>query len=281
MLLPSVYIVVLNWNGWRDTIVCLNSLKCLNYSKYQVLVVDNGSTDESVDKILNAYPSIALIQSKKNLGFAGGCNIGIRHAIKHGAEYVWLLNNDTSVAPSALSEMVKVGESDKGIGAVGSVIYYMDMSDKVQTWGGGRISLLSGRGWDVQSVCNLDYLTGASMLLRGTSLRDVGYLDESFFMYWEDVDLSFRLKKAGWKLAVSEKCRIYHKGSGSVGKHSAKMISYLDISTLIFLKKHAPNPTVSIVVGMLGRILRRTLRREWNLSYSAISTLKNYLKTKY
>ncbi|HDL01181.1 MAG TPA: glycosyltransferase family 2 protein, partial [candidate division Zixibacteria bacterium] len=135
---PLVYIVLLNWNGWKDTAQCLDSLKELAYHNYCILIVDNGSTDKSVSRLKSAYPDINLIETGSNLGFSGGCNVGIRHALDSNADYVWLLNNDTKVDRHSLSRLIAAGESDSKIGAVGSVIYHMNQIDEVQVWGGGR-----------------------------------------------------------------------------------------------------------------------------------------------
>ena len=98
-LVPNIACIILNWNGSQDTVDCLDALQHCTYSSFSVIVVDNGSTDDSVARIRTAHPGILLLESGQNLGFAGGNNIGIRHALVHGADYVWLLNNDTQPAP--------------------------------------------------------------------------------------------------------------------------------------------------------------------------------------
>ena len=123
---PTVYIILLNWHGWRDTIACLDSLASLDYTNYHLQVVDNGSTDNSVACIRAAHPEVSIIETGRNLGFSGGCNVGVRRALEEGADYIWLLNNDTTVDPQALSAMVAVAETDPKVGAIGSVLYYLD-----------------------------------------------------------------------------------------------------------------------------------------------------------
>jgi len=137
--MPFVLVLVLNWNGWRDTLKCLSSLKGLDYQNSRVIVVDNGSTDDSVIWIRRAYPEIELVETGVNLGFAGGNNVGIRYALKHGAKYAWLLNNDTLVAPNTLTEMVMIAKANPKVGAVGSVIYHLTRPNEVQEWAGGRV----------------------------------------------------------------------------------------------------------------------------------------------
>src|SRR2546425_7090973 len=141
----SVAIIVLNWNGWRDTVQCLTSLKKLSYPNVRIVVVDNRSTDDSVSQIRQAFPDEAIIEVEKNLGFAGGCNVGIRHALEAGAEYVWLLNNDTTVDARALGAMVEMADADAKLGAVGSAIYSTAEAIRLLAWGGGYINFWLGR----------------------------------------------------------------------------------------------------------------------------------------
>ena len=142
---PKVCIIVLNWNGWADTCHCLSSLQHLTYSNYRILVVDNGSTDDSVEQIRTQFPGIELVEAGSNLGFASGCNAGIARALAAGADYVWLLNNDTTVDASALGGLVDKASSGLRIGAVGSAIYFTEEPNRLQAWGGGAVNFWLGR----------------------------------------------------------------------------------------------------------------------------------------
>jgi len=128
---PLVFIIVLNWNGKDDTLECLGSLQQLDYPNFETVVVDNGSTDGSEDVIRSAFPSVNFIQTGRNLGYAGGNNVGIKHALSHGADYVWLLNNDTTVDPNALTALVETAQADPKIAVVGSKIFYYDQPDVI------------------------------------------------------------------------------------------------------------------------------------------------------
>jgi GT2 family glycosyltransferase len=272
--MKQVAIILLNWNGWRDTLACLASLEKLDYSNYRVLVIDNASTDDSVTHIQTAYPDIPLIINDRNLGFGGGCNVGIVKAMEEGADYIWLLNNDTEVAPSALTAMVNVAGTDARIGAVGSVLYYMDAPGKVQAWGGGHVNFWLGlaRNYDTHVPENrLHYLTGASLLLRREAQEQVGLFDEKFFMYWEDTDLGFRLRKKGWRLAVAEGSCIWHKESASLGKKSSLLVMYFNASAVLFFSKHAVLPVIPILVGVSSRMIKSLVMGNWK---RAIYTLK-------
>src|SRR2546425_647264 len=140
-----VYILVLNWNNWKDTNECLASLQGLDYNHWKVIVLDNGSTDGSLRHIRERHPEVEIMKLGENLGFAKGNNAGIRAAVERGAEYVWLLNNDTEVDPGALRALVETAESDPRIGAVGSAIYSMAKPEQLLAWGGGYINFWLGR----------------------------------------------------------------------------------------------------------------------------------------
>jgi GT2 family glycosyltransferase len=260
---PRVYIVVLNWNGWQDTVACVTSVRALTYDDYRVVVVDNGSSDGSVERVRTACPEVEILEAGENLGFSGGNNIGIRFALHQGAEYVWLLNNDTTVDPSALSAMVECAETDSLIGAVGSVIFDWSEHERVQSWGGGRITFSTGRSIHLDQRGNIDFLTGASLLLRSRALRDVGLLDDNYFMYWEDADISMRIRKAGWSLAVADDAAVFHKQSASLGKGNPIMIRYFNRSAIRFFRTHAAYPVFPIVIGSIGRLCKRLVSRDW------------------
>lgn len=262
-IVKRVAVVVLNWNGWQDTLACLASLQRQDYPNFNVVVVDNGSTDESVEQIKLAMPSLALLQSGANLGFGGGCNVGIRHALAHGADYVWLINSDSTADPHALSELVRMADQNPALGSVGSVLYEADSVDRIQLWGGGRVNLWSGQSRHQRSCGPLDFISGASVLLRRAALEEVGLFDESaFFMYWEDTDLAFRLRKAGWPLAVAQNSRVWHKQSASLGKGSPLLDEYFTRSGVRFLRRHAPVPLVSIASMLAMLLMKRVLMGE-------------------
>jgi GT2 family glycosyltransferase len=256
--MKRVDVVVLNWNGWQDTLACLASLARLDYPDFRLLVVDNGSTDGSVGKISEAMPWVELLQTGANLGFGGGCNAGMRRALAGDAAYVWLVNSDATVDSGALSALVKVAEQDPARGAVGSVLYEADKPEVIQLWGGGRVNFWLGLSRH-QTIPGLpDFISGASVLLSRTALEEVGLFDEqTFFMYWEDTDLAFRLRSAGWQLAVANGSRIWHKQSATLGKGSPLLDQYFMQSAVRFFRRHAPLPFVPISLMLLRLLFKR------------------------
>ncbi len=256
---PLVYIILVNWNNWKDTSQCLVSLGGLDYPDYRVLLLDNGSVDGSVQRIRESFPEVETVELGANLGFAKGNNVGIRVALERGAEFVWLLNNDTTVNSLTLRALLTTAERDPRVGAVGSAIYSFTQRERLQVWGGGHINFLLGR-----SVCfqrhvgneRVQYITGASLFLRRQAVEQVGLLDEEFFMYWEDADYCFRLRRSGWRLAVAADSKVWHREQGSVGKKSVLMDAYFNRSAVHFFRKYATVPLVPIWLSLTQRFAR-------------------------
>ena len=260
------HIVILNWNNYADTASCLESIRDLEYGNREVVVVDNGSTDESVTQIRKSYPDTKVIEAGHNLGFASGCNVGIRYALSHGCDFVWLLNNDTTVDRLALSMLVERATRYPKVGVVGSAIYDMEYPEHLQAWGGGYVNFWLGRSRHfLHPVADesIDFITGASMFITRRAIESIGLLDENFFMYWEDADYCYRLQKAGWKLAVAGGSRIWHKGSASIGKASIQLDRYFNASARRFFRKHAPVPAVPIWTASALRVGKRVIRGDW------------------
>ena len=264
--LPLVYIVVLNWNRTDETVACLDSLQHSTYPAYQILLIDNGSDDDSVWQKKYPGTDIEFIALEHNLGFAGGCNIGIKHAMHNGADFIWLVNNDATVMPDTLQTLVDAAVSDSKYGAVGSVLYYPGGEQGIQVWGGGRVNWLLGNSrHSVQSTPEhrLDYLVGASLLLRCSALKHTGLFDERYFLYWEDTDLCVRLKQNGWKLGVADNARVYHRQSTSLSDAPELLDYHFNYSAVKFFRSHAVFPLIPIVVGVLGRSMKRLLPGKW------------------
>jgi GT2 family glycosyltransferase len=263
---PLVHVVIVNWNGWRETVACLEALEGIDYPSARVVVVDNASTNDSVARIREAYPEVTVIESDRNRGFAGGNNLGIRHALEEGAEFVWLLNNDTKPDPRALTAMVDVALANPRAGAVGSVLYDMDPAERLQEYGGGTLNFLTGRCSVVKRpvpAARLDYLSAASMIVRREVFEAIGLLDERFFMYWEDIDFCLRLRRAGWTLALAPNARILHAKSRSIVDRSTRQDTYSSASAVLFWRRHSRFPLLPIAIGQGGRIVKRAVLGSW------------------
>jgi GT2 family glycosyltransferase len=276
---PEVSCVVLNWNGWQDTVECLDALKACSYPNLTIIVVDNGSTNDSVMRIRAAHPGILILESKNNLGFAGGNNIGIRYALAHGADHVWLLNNDTKPAPDALAALVAKAASDKRIGAVSSVCYYADAPSQVEAWGGARVNLWIGFGRNSRQPRDDSWfhtLNGTSMLIGRKALEDAGVLDEVFFLYWEDTEFCLRLRKKGWRIAAAADSRVLHKVNASTGGNKIVLDRHQTASGLRLLRLHSPCPQVAMFLFLAIRFARRIFRLQFARCKSVWQGLQDY-----
>lgn len=248
---PKVSIVILNWNGLTDTIECLNSLKELNYSNYEVVVVDNGSKGEDADTLWNEYQNqVTIIRNNKNYGFAEGNNVAIRDILSRDtSQYILLLNNDTVVDPNFLEKLVSVSEMDKNIAINGPTIYYYDSPNLIQ-FAGGKINMWTGRrkviGYQKLeqtvslNVAETDYIMGAALLIKTSVIRKIGLLDPDYFAYTEDVDWCYRAKKFGYKIVHVPTAKVYHKESASTGGHlNPQVLFYIYRNSILFMKKNA------------------------------------------
>lgn len=223
-----VAIIIVNWNGRDDTLACLHSLRSLTYPNTEVILVDNGSSDGSVESVQHRHPEVTVLAQRENLRFAGGNNEGIRHALGAGAELLLLLNNDTIVGPDFLSFLVQRMSSEPRCGMAAPKILYHD--DPQRIWyAGGIVSFWTGtlrhRGireldaGQYDAPAPTDYATGCCVLVRRSVVDEIGQLDPSFFMYGEDADWCLRARRAGYTVLYEPRARIWHKLSSSVGGH--------------------------------------------------------------
>lgn len=252
--LPLIYICLVNYNGYEDTIECIESLKNITYENYKIIIVDNASTDNSYEilkKLYNNYGIASgcdIIANDNNGGFSVANNIAIRHAIKNGAEYVLLLNNDTVVKPELLDELLKSFQRNKDAGIVGGKIYHYDNSSLIDH-AGGDIDLVkyTTSHYGLNQLDNENYnfekevgfISGCLMLIKREVFEKVGFLPEEYFMYYEDTDFCLKAKEKGYKLIYNPKGVIYHKGAKSSG--GSESVFYVEWSTrnrIIFMNKY-------------------------------------------
>lgn len=240
--MTKIFVIILNFNGGRDIIECLNSLK---RERAEIVVIDNGSFDSSLAMIKKNFPKVKIIENNKNLGFAAGNNIGIRHAFKRGADAFILLNQDTIVEKDFLEPLLR-NQAD----IVGPVIKFKRRGKWIYDYG-GKINWLIGRTSHQESLTyinsarlprrlnfqNPDYISGCAMLIKRPVFEKVGLLDERFFLYFEDADFCQRAKKAGFKIGVEPKAIIFHKLIEGKEK-SFFQIYHLMRSNLIFINRY-------------------------------------------
>lgn len=273
---PLVYIVLLVWNGYEDTIECIESLKKISYKNYKIVIVDNASTNDSVTILKRKYPGYEFVKNSTNLGYSGGCNVGIKLALKNAAEYVLLLNNDTIVDPSFLTELIVVGESVQNIGILSPYIYYKDNTDVI--WSSGinmdirkpwpfiDINMLRTINKEILNPRQVDLVSGCAMLIKKSVFKSIGFLREEYFLYFEDMDFSLRAHKKHKLIFAVPKATVWHKiGSSSSKLGKIKVKVYFSRNLILFYKLnhlstfpirwHIHELALALRRGQLGMIL--------------------------
>lgn len=318
-----VDIILVNWKGWRDTLECLESVFRLDYPRFRVIVVDNGSGDGSLERIADwaagrlpagagspalaglsspplakplpfvVYdraqaeaggaaddPQLVLIQSGGNLGFAGGNNVGLRYAMRRpGFGHAWLLNNDTVVEPGALAALARRAAEAPSAGIVGSTLLFYGAPAQVQAYGGARfkparawaspIGLLSPRRAlapaEVAAIeAEMAYVIGASMLVSAAFLRDVGLMEESYFLYYEEIDWARRGAAGRYTLAYAPDSVVYHKVGQSAGTESLMSQHFLYRSRLRFMRRHYRSKLPLTYAALLWEAAKALLKGRHN-----------------
>ncbi len=325
----SAWIVILNWNGWADTIECLETVVRSDYPDCRVVVCDNDSRDGSLEHIKawaegrlearvsgdnplralsfppirkpvpyveyeravaerggdSAAPDVplVLIQTGGNLGFAGGNNVGLRYVVGRGdGDYVWLLNNDTVVRPDSLGCLIRETQQNPHVGIVGSTLLYYHAPDTVQTLGGAsynrwlalprHIGALQSASFPVSAsevTARMAYVSGASMLVSRDFLREVGFLSEDYFLYFEELDWTARAK-GKFELAYAPESVVYHKEGGTAGARSTEVekswvADYHFIrNRIVFTRKFLPAMLPTVYFALFVALLRRARRGRWD-----------------
>ncbi len=288
-MLPPISIIIPNWNGRQMTAECIRSLLAMDYTNFAILVVDNGSTDGSIEMLRREFPRVTVLPQSRNLGFAAACNVGIRHALRDHIEYVLLLNNDTFVASDVLREMLVVIQSNARIAAVCPKMYFAERP-QILWYAGADFSLWSGtpkhRGWKALDRGQFDHrqeitqATGCAMLVRCSALREVGLFDEQLWAYVEDLEWSVRARKKGYCLAFAPKARLWHHDGAtavkSLGSGSQSVRQFLSTRNMIFLARkhlswwHVPSYALGFV---LNHIVFYTALRMWQRDFNAVRAI--------
>lgn len=246
MIQPKVSIVVLNTNHKADTLECLATIGRNTYVNWSVIVLDNASTDGSVEAIRVAFPWAFIVPLTKNLGYAGNNNVGIRLSLEQGADWVLVLNEDTLLEPDCLAQLVAVGEAGPQIGIVGPMVYHHDEPQVIQS-AGGRLN----RHWEASHLGqneddrgqfvrphDVDYISGCAILVRRDVIKQIGLLDERFYYYWEETDWCVRAGQQGWRIVHVPAAKIWHKGVQRNYRPNRSVAYYNTRNRFLLLAKH-------------------------------------------
>jgi GT2 family glycosyltransferase len=329
-------VILLNWNGWRDTIECLESVFRLNSPDFRVVVCDNASADGSLEKVkqwargelpaesanpllshltLPSFPKpilyreltreeaesgtaphsypLTLIQNGANVGFAAGNNVGLRYALGDpNCQFFWMLNNDTVVEPESLAAMVHLMEQRPEVGLCGSLNLSYYKPKEVQAQGGktycrwtARVSKPAPLTIGELDSCPapMDFINGASMLASRAFLEAVGLMEESYFLYFEELDWAMRAKEI-FELAYARESVIYHKEGAAIGsspdrsKRSLVSDTYLSRSRVLFTKRFFPWALPSVLLFVLLSAAYRLCRGERGRARVMLSFMMQGLK---
>ncbi|MGB9940894.1 glycosyltransferase family 2 protein [Methanosarcina sp.] len=252
---PNVSIIILNWNGKENTVNCLEALKLTTYSNYEIIVVDNGSTDGSVKYFKDHYPEIKLIENGSNLGFAEGNNVAIREVLKRGEiKYIALLNNDTIVEPDWLEYLVNALESDESVGSCQPKILLLNNPDTIDAIGisVNRCGAAYQEGRNEKDLGQYSKITevfgvcAGAALYRTKMLNHTGLFDKDFFAYYEDVDLATRARLFGWKSVCVPRAVIYHIHSATLGNDSPFKKYLLERNSYYYVIKNLPPKVIML-----------------------------------
>lgn len=331
---PPVAIVLVNWNSWRDSIECVDSLLAQEYADFHIFLVDNASSDRSVECIrdwcaqpraepawrrhtsvgrftdsatlqpvpyriaeqgtqsLPAAPPgcrLTIVRSRGNLGFAGGCNVGIHAAGLAGFAYFWLLNNDTVVQREALSALVRRAGQHARIGMVGSTVRYYEAPDIVQAMGGARMNpatattrhIGEGRGIDEIPADGatveeqMSYVFGASMLVSGALIRDIGPMQEDYFLYYEEIDWAIRARDR-FSLGYAPASHVFHKSGASSSKvMPAFSANFYYRNRLRFMSRFFPGSLPVVKRRLVVELLYHVAKGHWSIARIIASILWN------
>jgi GT2 family glycosyltransferase len=331
-------ILILNWNGWRDTLECLESVFRLSFPDFRVIICDNSSTDGSLEKIkawargehaaqaaspqlahLIACPTpkpvpyleltreqaespaarhnarLILIQNGANLGFAGGNNVGLRYALGDPeCQFFWMLNNDTVVIPDALSALVTSMEEHREVGICGSLTLSYSNPDEVQAQGGMRYNHWTGRvaaRARLKLDClgsaqpSMDYVNGASMIVGRAFLQQIGLMDESYFLYFEELDWAMRAKR---RFALGYACNsvVYHKEGAAIGSHTDRRTrsllseQCLTRNRVRLTRRYFPWALPTVLAAVCLAALERMCCGDWRRGRMMLSAMMDELRRK-
>jgi GT2 family glycosyltransferase len=245
---PKVAAIVINFNGCDVTLQTLESLSKVDYRELEIIVVDNGSSDGSLEAVEEQFPGVTQVRKEVNEGVAAGMNVGVRCALEGDCDYLLILNNDIEVDPQMISELVSVGESERSVGCVGPKTFYH--GDRERLWSTGGIlqfreSVTTERGMGEEDlgqydkVQEVDYINGCAMLVKRVVMERVGLFDPTYFVGVEDADWCTRMKMKGYRCAYTPHAILFHMVSHTLGNYTAGRTFHTGRSTAIFVRRYA------------------------------------------
>jgi GT2 family glycosyltransferase len=272
--MPYVIVVILNTNRREETLACLKSVTESSYSNYSVIVLDNASSDGSVEAIRAEFPAVQIIVLEENHGYAGNNNVGIEAALAQQADWVLVLNEDTILAPDCLAHLVEGGERSPRTGIVGPMVYHYDEPHLIQSAGRAL-----GPFWQARHLGQnepdqgqfsqdhlVDCVSGCAILVRREVIEQVGLIDERFFYYWEETEWCLRASRSGWDIVQVPQAKLWHKGVQRNYRPGPSVTYYGTRNRLLMMAKH--RASVVIWVGVLGQMIRTlaswTFRSRWH-----------------
>jgi len=245
---PRVVTVMPNWNGKADTLECLYSLTQQNYRNLEIVVVDNGSQDGSVEAISEQFPKVTLICNQENLGTAVAENMGMTYALEQEADYIGILNNDTIFDPNMFRELVRVAEADVRVAVAGPKVYHYDQPNMI--WAAGAVINFTEvvgrmRGYNQKDrgqydlPDDVDYIPSCALVAKASAVREVGLLDPVYFAYFDDPDWCWRMHQHGYLIRYVPTAIMWHKVSRTAGSYSPQACYALGVNAVMFMKKYA------------------------------------------
>lgn len=292
---PELSIITINYNGFADTCDMVDSVReHVQDLTYEIIIVDNASQEDEALKLQQKYPQCILIASQRNLGFAGGNNLGIRRA---KGKYLLLLNNDTYLKNNSLSKLIDLAESNPRIGMVSPLIKYAQDEHTIQYAGFTPLSYITLRNQGVgcgepdngqyTSAYRTAFAHGAAMLIKKSLIPTIGYMPEEYFLYYEEMDWCTQLRKKGYEIWVEPRCVVYHKDSSSCGTDSPKKVFYMTRNRLLYAHRNLGRTErylsylYQLGIAVPKNHLQYTLHKRNDLAKAVLQGAKTFLTIKH
>lgn len=292
---PLVYAVILDANRCQDTLECLRSLQQSDYPNLKILVLDNATTDGTLQAVRDQFPGVEILELAENKGYAGNNNVGLVYALDHQASWIFILNDDITLSPDCLKILIETGEADPEAGILGPMVYHHDEATVIQSAGG-----ILDQHWQPQhvganqpdegqyeQVREVDWITGCAILVRRQALEQAGLMDERFFLYNEEVDFCYRIHREGWKILHVPGAKLWHKGVQRNYQPSPNVTYYTVRNLFLFLEKSGAPLAARLYLwsSILRRIASFSLRPKWKEKKAhrdaAVQALGDYLARRW